>query len=112
MYFLFRKTCLIISTPAGDTLSIDLKDFYTEFYCILLKLITCSPAEQTELIPLTISCLQLMLYERRQLSMDRVAAFVKRVLIIALQLQPNASIAMLVVVRDLLRVSGRSRITG
>jgi nucleolar complex protein 3 len=87
----------------GDTLSIDLKDFYTEFYCILLKLITCSPAEQTELIPLTISCLQLMLYERRQLSMDRVAAFVKRVLIIAMQLQPNASIALLVVVRDLLR---------
>ena len=45
-----------------------------------------------------------MLYERRQLSMDRVAAFVKRVLIIAMQLQPNASIALLVVVRDLLRV--------
>ncbi len=89
----------------GDTLSIDLKDFYTEFYGILLKLVTCSPAEQTELIPITISCLQLMLYERRQLSMDRVAAFIKRVLIISMHLQPNAAIAMLVVVRDLLRVS-------
>jgi len=86
----------------GETLNIDLKTFYTEFYSILFQLIA-KLDEHNELIPVTLQCLQSMLYEQKQLSLDRAAAYIKRVLMLATYLPPHSAIALLHVAHDLLK---------
>jgi len=44
----------------GDVLNVDLKDFFTSFYKLLLEL----PKSSEDLVPLTLKCLELMLYDK------------------------------------------------
>jgi hypothetical protein len=46
-----------------------------------------------------------MLYEQKQLSMDRVAAYIKRALMLVMYLPPHSAIALMHIIHNLLKVS-------
>jgi len=86
----------------GDTLTVDLKDFYTYFYP-LLQPAMASPSQYTVLVPLLIKSLELMLTQRRILALDRVAAYAKRILTLSLHLPPQGVLAILLVLNQIFR---------
>jgi len=58
-------------------------------------------ATKEELIPVILRCFQLMFTDNKQLSLDRVAAFIKRLLMLSLYVTPNSAIAIIAIVRNL-----------
>jgi nucleolar complex protein 3 len=90
----------------GDALDIDLKEFYAHFYGLLIPIMT-SMSEHGTLIPLACKALELMMFNKRMYDMERVAAYVKRLLTVASGLPPHSCMAICKVVFDLLRVCFR-----
>jgi nucleolar complex protein 3 len=86
----------------GDTLEVDLKDFYVHFYK-LLEPATASPSKYSLLTPLLVRSLELMLTQRRILALDRVAAYAKRILTLSLHLPAQSCISLLMVLNAILR---------
>lgn len=86
----------------GDSLTVDLKDFYSHFYP-LVEPAMASPSRYPVLLPLLIKSLELMLTHRRILALDRVAAYCKRVLTLSVHLPPQCIIATLIVINQIFR---------
>lgn len=86
----------------GDSLTVDLKDFYTHFYP-LLEPSMASPSRYSILLPLVIRSLELMILHRRVLALDRVAAYAKRILTLSLHLPPQCVLAVLIVLNLIYR---------
>lgn len=86
----------------GDSLTVDLKDFYSHFYP-LLEPAMASPSRYPILLPLLIKSLELMLTHRRILALERVAAYAKRILTLSLHLPPQCIIATLIVLNQIFR---------
>jgi nucleolar complex protein 3 len=86
----------------GDTLTVDLKEFYSSFYPLLEPAMS-SPSKYSVLVPLLVRSLELMLTHRRILALDRVAAYAKRILTLSLHLPPQSVIAILMVLNQILR---------
>eukprot|EP01122_Echinamoeba_exundans_P012133 TRINITY_DN5016_c0_g1_i3.p1 TRINITY_DN5016_c0_g1~~TRINITY_DN5016_c0_g1_i3.p1 ORF type:complete len:691 (-),score=154.31 TRINITY_DN5016_c0_g1_i3:2309-4381(-) len=87
----------------GETLEVDLKDFYAHFYKIMPEVFS-SVSLHRELMPLTLRALDLMLTNKRLFAIDRTAAYIKRLLMMSLHASPNIIMAILKIVYDLLRV--------
>ena len=90
----------LLTGPRGESLEIDPKTVADALYSLLPKL--AKPAH-TNLIPIALEALRFALLMRRQLSMARVAAFVKASLALAIHTPaPHASLALIGWVRQLI----------
>eukprot|EP00003_Mantamonas_plastica_P026301 TRINITY_DN533_c3_g1_i1.p1 TRINITY_DN533_c3_g1~~TRINITY_DN533_c3_g1_i1.p1 ORF type:complete len:390 (+),score=151.54 TRINITY_DN533_c3_g1_i1:300-1469(+) len=90
-----------IMQNSGDTLNVDLKEFYVALYTHIMKLPANSIQSEHNII-LALHCLELML-GRRNNSIDRVAGFIKRLCLVAQQLSAHSLLAFLTVVTQLVR---------
>jgi nucleolar complex protein 3 len=115
-----RKRLLCITTAfqllsgQGEALNYDLKDFYKEIYQILFMAtyrtrledgasVTDSNSSESE-AELLLQGLEMMFLRKRQIPIDRLAAFVKRFALVALNM-PNKTVSRcLVLVQRLLQV--------
>jgi len=82
----------------GHALSLDLKDFYNALYACLPRFAEHEHGH-VALIPMLLQCLHVMFHETKQLSLERVAAFVQRLCGLALYVPSHASLALLHAVR-------------
>ncbi|KYQ91413.1 hypothetical protein DLAC_08378 [Tieghemostelium lacteum] len=82
----------------GNTLNVDLKDYYQKVYSLLTQLVL---PDQFEVVLTTINALSLMFADRKQTAMERVAAFIKRVSTVSLYLPPHASLALVALCKQL-----------
>jgi len=78
-----------------------LKEFYNQLYTLLNDVFVQSTFE-TNIVPVVLQCFQLMLMDSGQLSLQRIAAYIKRLLTLSLHLPHNASLAIISVVHKLL----------
>eukprot|EP00960_Hanusia_phi_P078018 768767-Hanusia_phi.AAC.8 len=83
----------------GEVWDLDLQDFYDVLFRSIPR-IASSPSELGN-ISLLLDALRMTLFELRQLSTDRVAGFVKRLLSLALHVPPQYAMAILSLVRQL-----------
>lgn len=122
-----RKRLLCITTAfellsgQGEALNYDLKDFYKEIYQILFKATYRTRLEDdwTETTTTTdgadseaellLRGLEMMFLRKRQIPIDRLAAFVKRFALVALNM-PNKTVSRcLILVQRLLQVKKKKR---
>jgi nucleolar complex protein 3 len=82
----------------GHALALDLKDFYNALYACLPRFAEHEHGH-VQLIPLLLQCVHVMFHETKQLSLERVAAFVQRMCALALYVPPNGTLALLHAVR-------------
>ncbi|XP_060069533.1 nucleolar complex protein 3 homolog [Ylistrum balloti] len=92
------ETAFIILSGQGAALNIDPNTFYTHLYNTLFKVHTGSSSED---IPIILSCLDAMVTRRkRQISQQRVLAFIKRLLTLSLMQSYEGSLGLLLAVRS------------
>jgi len=80
----------------GQAVSMDLKEFYNCLYALIFRF--CDPTEVCH-VPLLLQCLDVMFHETKQLSLERVASFVKRLSNVCLYVPPYAALAIMHAVR-------------
>eukprot|EP00040_Diaphanoeca_grandis_P021963 m.117530 g.117530 ORF g.117530 m.117530 type:complete len:832 (+) comp28584_c7_seq1:97-2592(+) len=76
-----RTGCMLLSGQAGLAMNIDVKAFHDVLYAELLN------ATDERGVDLAMICTRLLLNERREVSLERVGAFTKRLALVAIQLQ-------------------------
>uniref|UniRef100_UPI003AAA7C68 nucleolar complex protein 3 homolog n=1 Tax=Centroberyx gerrardi TaxID=166262 RepID=UPI003AAA7C68 len=87
------QTAFNILSGQGDVLNIDPLKFYSHLYKTLLRLHAGAPNGD---IIIVLRCLDVMLTRRRkQVSLQRAMAFVKRLSTLSLHVLPNASVGIL-----------------
>jgi nucleolar complex protein 3 len=105
----------------GEALNIDLKDFYSSLYTQMMRIPLSTESCRVEQeaagpggemshmavlrhsdIHLLLQGFELVFFKKKQLPIQRVAAFVKRLATISLQLSSNALLACLAMIRSLM----------
>ncbi|XP_039991094.1 nucleolar complex protein 3 homolog isoform X2 [Xiphias gladius] len=87
------QTVFTILSGQGDVLNIDPLTFYSQLYKMLLRLHAGAPNDD---IIIVLRCLNAMLTRRRkQVTLQRAMAFVKRLSTLSLHVLPNASVGIL-----------------
>ncbi|KAM4715785.1 nucleolar complex protein 3 homolog isoform 3-T3 [Anableps anableps] len=87
------QTVFTILSGQGDALNIDPLNFYSQLYKILLQLHAGAPDDD---IIIVLRCLDAMLTRRRkQVTLQRAMAFLKRLSTLSLHVLPNASVGIL-----------------
>jgi len=94
-------TAFKILSGQGEALNIDPRGFYSMLYLSLLQVhARCSSQD----VPVALQCLEEMLKKRRkQVPVQRVAGFVKRLCTVSLQSQANSALAYLAYVKSFLQ---------
>lgn len=94
-------TAFKILSGQGEALNIDPRGFYSMLYLSLLQVHAgCSSQD----VPVALQCLEEMLKKRRkQVPVQRVAGFVKRLCTVSLQSQANSALAFLAYVKTFLQ---------
>ncbi|KAM9973687.1 hypothetical protein ACTFIW_010804 [Dictyostelium discoideum] len=82
----------------GGSLNVDLKDYYVRVYSLLTDMVL--PKEHGVIVT-ALDALQLMLGDKKQTAVERVASFIKRLSTIALFLPPHASLALVSFIKQL-----------
>lgn len=82
----------------GNSIDIDLKDFYEKVYEILLDV-----PKEVDCIPNLLNCIRLMISNYRNLDINRVAAFCKRLATICLCLPTNAALSLIITIQRLIQ---------
>ncbi|CAM6103085.1 unnamed protein product [Calypogeia fissa] len=90
-----------------DALNIDLREFYTLFYKLLIDAVISDGEHSRETLA---QALQIMLWDGTHNDMSRVAAFVKRLATLALHLRSGEAVAALATAQQLLVRYKKSRI--
>ncbi|ELU04426.1 hypothetical protein CAPTEDRAFT_154522 [Capitella teleta] len=102
------QTAFTILSGQGSALNIDPLMFYTHLYNVLLRL---NASESSQDVSIALECLDIMFNQRRkQVSMPRTLAFMKRLGILSLQMQSNGALGMLAAVRNILLNIPRSEV--
>ncbi|XP_019743406.1 nucleolar complex protein 3 homolog [Hippocampus comes] len=100
------QTVFTILTGQGDVLNIDPLNFYSELYAMLPQLHAGAPDDE---IFIVLRCLDAMLIRRRkQVSLQRAMAFIKRISVLSLHVQSHASVGLLAAARAALHSFPRS----
>ncbi|XP_064381917.1 nucleolar complex protein 3 homolog isoform X2 [Halichondria panicea] len=94
------STAFEILSGQGSSLNIDPRQFYVQLYGALLQLDTRSTNED---LLLAVECMDKLIRKRRQISLQRVFAFVKRLSTISLQLLPGACLAVMTTIRTFIQ---------
>ncbi|XP_078310966.1 nucleolar complex protein 3 homolog [Crassostrea virginica] len=91
------KTAFVILMGQGDVLNIDPMRFYTHLYNTILSVHAGTSSDDA---PLVLDCMECMLgRRRRQISQQRVLAFIKRICTLSLQQEGHCCVALLAVLR-------------
>ncbi|TNN04234.1 nucleolar complex protein 3 homolog [Takifugu flavidus] len=99
------QTVFTILSGQGDVLNIDPRTFYSQLFKMLLQLHAGAPNDDVIIV---LQCLDAMLTRRRkQVTLQRVMAFIKRLSVLSLHTLPNASVALLSTTRALLHAFPR-----
>jgi hypothetical protein len=93
-----KTGCMILAGP-GAALNIDVKTFHDSLYHNLLDI-----AGNDGNVQLALTCLDHMLVRRREISAERVAAFIKRLASLIPQFEAHQTIAALATIRSILMV--------
>ncbi|CAO0803767.1 unnamed protein product [Mucor circinelloides] len=117
-----RLLCIITAfqllSGQGEAFNYDLKDFYTEIYNILFKAsyhtkIEDKPESQKETeSEMLIKGLELMFLKKRQIPVNRLAAFTKRFTLVALNMPNKTVLQCLALVDRLVQVSSKKKEDG
>ncbi|XP_048589735.1 nucleolar complex protein 3 homolog isoform X2 [Nematostella vectensis] len=100
-------TAFKILSGQGEALNIDPRSFYCTLYHNLLLLHSGASNDDVEI---ALKCLDVMLHKRRkQVPLQRVSAFIKRLSTVALNVMPNSSLALLAFVRSFLQLFPRTQ---
>lgn len=87
------QTVFTILSGQGDVLNIDPLNFYSQLYKILPQLHAGAPCDDIRIV---LQCLDTMLIRRKkQVTLQRAMAFMKRLSMLSLHVLPNASVALL-----------------
>ncbi|XP_029978246.1 nucleolar complex protein 3 homolog isoform X1 [Sphaeramia orbicularis] len=87
------QTVFIILSGQGDVLNVDPLKFYSQLYQMLPRLHAGAPNDD---ISIVLRCLDAMLTRRRkQVTLQRAMAFMKRLSVLSLHTLPNASVGLL-----------------
>ncbi|MEQ2310382.1 Nucleolar complex protein 3 [Ameca splendens] len=87
------QTVFTILSGQGDALNIDPMNFYSQLYRILMRLHAGAPNDD---IIIVLRCLDAMLTRRRkQVTLQRAMAFLKRLSTLSMHVMPNASVGIL-----------------
>uniref|UniRef100_A0A3Q1GQJ0 Nucleolar complex protein 3 homolog n=1 Tax=Acanthochromis polyacanthus TaxID=80966 RepID=A0A3Q1GQJ0_9TELE len=87
------QTVFTILSGQGDVLNIDPLNFYSQLYQMLPRLHAGAPSDDVIIL---LRCLDAMLTRRRkQVSLQRAMAFIKRLSMLSLHVLPNASVGIL-----------------
>ncbi|XP_042364082.1 nucleolar complex protein 3 homolog [Plectropomus leopardus] len=87
------QTVFTILSGQGDVLNIDPLNFYSQLYRMLPRLHAGAPSDD---IIIVLRCLDAMLTRRKkQVTLQRAMAFVKRLSMLSLHVLPNASVGIL-----------------
>ncbi|XP_020513097.2 nucleolar complex protein 3 homolog [Labrus bergylta] len=87
------QTVFTILSGQGDVLNIDPLNFYSQLYKMLPRLHAGGPNDD---IIIVLRCLDAMLTRRKKkVTLQRAMAFVKRLSMLSLQVEPNASVGIL-----------------
>ncbi|KAM9837143.1 nucleolar complex protein 3 homolog [Aulostomus maculatus] len=99
------QTVFTILSGQGDVLTVDPLNFYSQFYKMLPQLHAGTPDDDVIIV---LRCLDAMLMRRRkQVTLQRVLAFIKRLSMLSLHVLPNASVGILAASRAALHVFPR-----
>lgn len=82
----------------GQELMVDEKEFVDILYKLLRKF---TEGEDVSCFPTALQCVEAVFIRRKEIVVDRVAAFIKRLLLISIHLQPNQILAVLATIRSL-----------
>ncbi|KAI3365034.1 hypothetical protein L3Q82_010087, partial [Scortum barcoo] len=97
------QTVFTILSGQGDVLNIDPLNFYSQLYKLLPRLHAGVPNDD---IIIVLRCLDAMLMRRRkQVTLQRAMAFIKRLSTLSLHVLPNASVGLLAASRAAVHVS-------
>ncbi|XP_065920082.1 nucleolar complex protein 3 homolog isoform X2 [Dysidea avara] len=91
-------TAFDILSGQGKALNIDPRKFYIHFYAVLLQLDTSMNDED---ILLTLKCIDKMLLKRKQVSLQRVLSYMKRIATVSLHVAPAASVSLMSTMKQL-----------
>ena len=97
-------SALRVMSGPGELLNADETEFAHFLYGSLLRLASSPAGYEHTLV--AVHAVQALLIHRREVSNERVAAFVKRLLLVALSVPPHATLALLSLVRSLLHRYG------
>lgn len=82
----------------GQELMVDEKEFVDILYKLLRKF---TEGEDVSCFPTALQCVEAVFIRRKEIVVDRVAAFIKRLLVISMHLQPHQVLAILSLIRSL-----------
>lgn len=82
----------------GQELMVDEKEFVDILYRLLRKF---SEGEDITCFSTALSCIEAVFLRRKEIVVDRVAAFIKRLLLISVHLQPHQMLACMALIRSL-----------
>ncbi|GFS03169.1 nucleolar complex protein 3 homolog [Elysia marginata] len=92
------QAAFIILSGQGTVINIDPARFYKHFYCALLSV---HAGQSSEMTPIVLECLHTMIHKRRkQMSQQRILAFIKRLCTLSLQQTPESAISFLAAIRQ------------
>ncbi|RLN97993.1 hypothetical protein BBJ28_00023314 [Nothophytophthora sp. Chile5] len=87
--------------PGGQELMVDEKEFVDILYRLLRRFADGEAAADTSRLPTMLACVEAVFLKRKEIVVERVAAFVKRLLLVAQQLPPHEALAVLALLRAL-----------
>lgn len=91
------RTGAMLLSGQGTALNIDSKAFYDVLYNELLNL-----GDSNDCVRLALDCVYKMLYHRKEVSLDRVAGFIKRLSLLLVGLESHQAITATAIIRILL----------
>jgi nucleolar complex protein 3 len=94
-------TGLQILSDKNDLLELDPREFYRQLYCLMLDL---ENYREELSIDLLLKCLELSFLKKKQLSLNRVAAFIKRLATISLHLSIRSLTKCLIMIGRMFQV--------
>ena len=101
----------ILDVGAGQAFNVDEKDFVTALYSAVARLFEKPlprKAEQLDFIAL-LKCMDFVFNKKKQLSVDMVNAFVKRLAILQMHMQPAWQAAVLLLIKQLINKYASAR---
>ncbi|KAG7401838.1 Nucleolar complex protein 3 [Phytophthora boehmeriae] len=87
--------------PGGQELMIDEKEFVDILYRLLHRFAEGEAGSDSSCFPTLLACVEAVFLRRKELVVERVASFVKRLLLVAQHLPPHQALAVLSLLRAL-----------
>ncbi|GMF35872.1 unnamed protein product [Phytophthora fragariaefolia] len=87
--------------PGGQELMVDEKEFVDILYRLLHRFVDGEAGSDSSCFPTLLQCVEAVFLRRKEIVVERVASFVKRLLLVAQRLPPHQALAILSLLRAL-----------